>query len=238
MVLNNYYAYVKQPEKDKCITLDANMVGYLYVLSSPTLTTEEYVRIRKVLTNEQFMIISQVIANDFKGVKFCTTSQVINEIIDYARVKKDDNVVNFLARICKIHIPKNRDDKVKCAELIADLMQDYLRRDIPLSNGVRMFESAIASEIKNGEEDFSDARIIAENTLLNGCPVITRNEKHLVSMSNFKRRNALRSQAIREKNKAFFQKHKYEISSKKVRQNLHNEESTTYRIGDIPDLLR
>ena len=238
MELNNFYAYVKHPNKDKCITLDANMVGYLYVLSSPTLTTEEYVRIRKVLTNEQFIILSHVIENDFKGVKFCTTSQVINEIIDYARVKKDNDVVNFLARICKIHIPKTREDKVKCAELIAELMEDYLRRDIPLSNGARMWESAIASEVKNGEEDFSDARIIAENTLLNGCPVITRNEKHLVSMSNFKRRNDLRSQAIREKNKIFFQKHRYDLSSKNIRQNLHNEESTTYRIGDLPWLTR
>ena len=235
---NNYVAYYKKSKPEKCITLDANMVGYLYVLSSPKATPEDYLRIKKVLTNEQMCILNQIISNGFQGIKFCTTSQVVNEIIDYARAKKDPGAVNFLARICDIHIPRTRADKVKCAELIVDLMDSYLEKDIPLSNDVRELESAIASEVKNGEEDFSDARIVAENSVLNGCPVITRNEKHLVSMKLFRRRNNLRSQAIRDKNKTFVQKNRGNISSQKVRRNLNNEESTTYRISDLYNLIK
>lgn len=220
------------------ITLDSNMVGYLYVLSRPDMTMQEFERIRKEVSNEQMDILLKIVHSDFQCAEFNTTSQVINEVVKYSRAKKDPEIVNFLARICKVHIPKSRSEKIKCAELMVDLMDDYLRHDIPLSNNVRAYESAIASEIKDGEEDFSDAKIVAENTLLNGCPVVTRNEKHLISMSAIKRRNNGRSVAILDKNEDFITKHRGEISSRKVRQNLNNLKSTTFRINDFPYLIK
>lgn len=233
----DYNSGKRYDEPKKEITLDSNMVGYLYVLSRKDMTMQEFERIRKEVTSEQFGILMKIVHSDFTCAKFCTTSQVVNEVIKYSRAKKDPEIVNFLARICKVHIPRARSEKVKCAELIVDLMDEYLMKDIPLSNDSREVESAIASEIKDGEIDYSDARIVAENTLLNGTPVITRNEKHLISMKLVKRRNRLRSEAILEKNKQFMKAKRGQISSSKVRHNLNNDESTTFRINDVPHLL-
>jgi hypothetical protein len=56
-------------------------------------------------------------------------------------------------------------------------------------------------------------------------------------MKLVKRRNRLRSEAILEKNKQFMKAKRGQISSSKVRHNLNNDESTTFRINDVPHLL-
>lgn len=222
---------------ENSITLDSNMVGYLYVLSSPGVTAMEYARIKRVLTAEQFRIVEKIIENNFEGITFHTTPQVITEIFAYAKHKNDYGVIDFLARICNIHIPRSNRGKVKYAELIVDLMEEYTTRDIVLGNNVREMQSAVATEPKRGEENFADAKIVAENNILNGGPLVTRNEKHLVSMEAVTLTNSLRSMAILQKNKRFLKSHKLLIPNKTVRRNLNNKKSTTYRIKDIPYLI-
>ena len=240
--------YIKVPHTGKTIrnnkieiTLDSNMVGYLHKLSKVgNLSAEEYIMLKKELnqaTNEEMNIMLKIVNGDFKDIQFHTTPQVIDEIIKCAEVRKDPSIINFLAKICKIHIPKDREDKIKCAELIVDLMEEYLRKDISLNNDVRELESAISGGKKKGEDDYSDAKIVAENTILNGCPVVTRNGKHLIFIERYNRRNKLRSQAILSKNATFLRNHSYRISSKKIREHLNSAKSTTFRVNDVPYIV-
>lgn len=234
---NNFHTGKTQREPDNNITLDSNMVGYLYVLSSPQLDLYTYENIKKKLTKEQFGIIKTIINNNFEGISFNTTPQVIHEVIEYAKTKNDYNVINFLSKICHTHIPKDRTAKEKYAELIVDLMDDYLAQDIFLSNTTREPQSAIRGETKNGLPNFADAKIASENCILNGDPLVTHNEKHLVSMNVIKIRNNLRSMAILDKNKKFLKSHKVLIPNKTIRRHLNSEKSTTFRISDIPHIL-
>lgn len=234
---NNFHTGKTQREPDNSITLDSNMVGYLYVLSSDQLDIRTYESIKKKLTKEQFRIITTIINNNFEGVNFKTTPQVIHEVIEYAKTKNDYNVINFLAKICKTRIPKDRASKEKYAELIVDLMDNYLAQDIFLSNTTREPQSAIRGETKNGLPNYADAKIASENCILNGDPLVTHNEKHLVSMSVIKIRNNLRSMAILDKNRKFLKSHKVLIPNKTIRQHLNSNRSTTFRISDIPHIL-
>ena len=234
-----YYHYTGKQERvpENSITLDSNMVGYLYALNSPQLTIEEYVNIKRKLNATQLKIVEKIIDNNFEGIEFKTTPQVIEEVQRCACLKKDPGIVNFLAKLCKIRIPRTQIGKVRYAELIVDLMEKYTERDIALSDDTREYQSAVASEIKNGVENFADAKIVAENNILNGAPLVTRNEKHLVSMEVVKFNNNLRSEAILDKNKKFLKSHKMLIPNKTVRMHLKSKKATTFRITDIPHLL-
>ena len=222
---------------DNSITLDSNMVGYLYVLSKNNVSVQEHARIKRALNHHQYNIAMSIVANGFEGFTFHTTPQVITEVLAYAQAKQDYGVINFLAKLCKIHIPKTRTGKVQYAELIADLMQSYIEPSIQLGDSIGLTESAIDGEQKNGEMDYSDAKIVAENALLNGGPVATNNAKHLVEMRNIKMRNSLRREAIRVVHKGFVKSRKRVIKSARVRSYLHNPRTTTYRVSEIPDLL-
>jgi hypothetical protein len=178
-----------------------------------------------------------IIDNDFEGIKFYTTPQVIEEIIACANRKHDYGIVHFLEKICKIKIPRTRAEKIRYAELIVDLMNDYTTRNIPLSTNEHELQSAVAGEIKNGEENFADAKIISENNILNGRPLVTRNEKHLIEMNVVKIRNNLRSEAILKVNRKFLKSHKVLIPNKTVRANLNSKKATTFRISEIPHLI-
>lgn len=226
---------VRLPENS--ITLDSNMVGYLYVLSSEDLTMAEYTKIKRVFNAEQFRIVEKIISNNFQDFTFHTTPQVISEVYAYAEQKHDYEIMNFLAKLCKIHIPRTWSGKVKYAELIADLMEDYTVQDISLGTDARELQSAIAGEKKKGVINFADAKIVAENNILNGGPLVTRNEKHLIEMEDVKLRNNLRSEAVLTKNKTFLKSHKAVIPNKTVRMHLKSKKSTTFRIVDIPHIL-
>lgn len=219
------------------LTLDSNMVGYLYLLTKTNPSPVEYVKLKSALTQEQKIILDLLVDNNFEGIRFKTTPQVIEEVTKCAKLKGDDGIVRFLESICKIRIPRGKAEKIKYAEIIADLMEEYLREDIPLPNNVRAFQSAISTEIKKGEENFADAKIVAENTVLNGNPIITRNEKHLISMEGFHRRNNLRSEAIIDKNIKVLKNPKHAIPHKGIVKNLKNLKCTTFRINEIYDLL-
>ena len=145
-------------------------------------------------------------------------------------------ILKFLQEICHINIPRTKQQKEKYAETIVELMEEYLRQDIPLSNSVRAYQSAIATEIKKGEENFADALSVSQNNVLNGkSPYITRNEKHLVSMEGFGRNNYLRKLAIIDKNKGFVKNNTRLV--KRVKANLKSVLSSTGRINDLPDLV-
>lgn len=233
----HYISYTEKKQPKKEITLDSNAVAYLYLLHKGHLTPQEYTRLKNALTGEQFQILSKI-ANNLEKFTFNTTPQVIHEIVACAKLKGDYGIVNFLEGICKVHIPRTRAEKEKYAETIVDLMEEYLRRDIPLSNDVREYQSAIASEVKHGEENFADAKSVAENNTLNGkSPYATRNEKHLVSMEGFRRKNNFRSQAIRDKNIKFLKSNTKVRPHKRVIANLKSELSTTCRINELPELL-
>lgn len=223
-------------KNDVEITLDSNMVGYLYLLSKDSLSMRDMLKLEKLFTNEQLGILNYIVAINFKGIKFKTTPQVIREVEACAKIKGDDGIVKFLERICKIKIPRTRADKEKYAEFIINLMEEYLIKDIPNSKNLGQMLSAIASEEKKGEENFADARIIAENTALNGCPVITKNEKHLISMP-MGRYNNLRSFAILDKNRKVLKNPKVVIPHKRVKTNLKSDYSTTFRINELPYLM-
>lgn len=223
-------------QTDIKITLDTNMIGYLYLLSSQeNVSIDEFLHAKKDLTREQLHILKMIVECDFEGFQFYTTPQIIREVVACAKLKKDDGIVKFLEKICKIRIPQGREAKENYARVIVSLMQEYLRKDIPLNDETRALQSAVATEIKQGEENFADAKIVAENTILNGCPLVTRNEKHLVSMP-VKRRNNFRSLAILDKNKRFFQSNATTLPNHRITRNLKNEHSTTFRINDIFEL--
>jgi len=179
----------------------------------------------------------KIIGNNFKDINFHITPQVAYEVMQCAKLKRDPNMMRFLSNILQVNIPKSRHDKVRYAELIADLIQDYIKKDIVLSNNVRENQSAVAEEIKDGVVSVADAKIVAENAFLNGHPIVTRNEKHLVSMNVFRRRNNFRSIAILDKNEEFYNRYRRKITSAVARKNLRNSKSTTFRINDIPYLL-
>lgn len=235
---NNYVAYVKNNNIQKPnITLDSNMVAYLYLFSTNQMTMQEYIRLKNALTEEQFYILSKLPA-DLDDIKFNTTPQVMQEIIACAKLKNDYGILHFLEKICKVKIPTTRQEKTKYAELIVDLMDEYLSKDIPLGNCVREYQSAIASEVKNDEENFADAKIVSENNVLNGkSPLVTRNEKHLISMAGFGRKNNLRSLAILEKNRKFLKSKQAVIPHKNIKASLKSDFSTTFRINQLPKLL-
>ena len=129
---NNYVAYVKNNNIQKPnITLDSNMVAYLYLFSTNQMTMQEYIRLKNALTEEQFYILSKLPA-DLDDIKFNTTPQVMQEIIACAKLKNDYGILHFLEKICKVKIPTTRQEKTKYAELIVDLMDEYLSKDIPL----------------------------------------------------------------------------------------------------------
>lgn len=230
-----YYTQMKRAKKE--ITLDSNTVAYLYLLHKKDLTAQEFLKLKNALTEEQYHILS-TIACHLDDFSFKTTPQVIHEVTDCAKLKGDFGIVDFLEKICKVNIPRTRAQKEKYAETIADLMEEYLRRDIPLSNGVREYQSAIASEIKKGEENFSDAKSVSENNILNGkSPYATRNEKHLVSMAGLRHKNNIRSLAILDKNQVFLKSKKKLIPHKRIIANLKSPLSTTCRINELPELL-
>ena len=244
--MDSFYSYIysKNPKKKDVVevSLDSNMVGYLYALSkSGGLSAMEYIELNKnrdnSLTAEQYDIIFNIIENNFNGFKFYTTPQVEHEVRRCAEIQGNYGIVRFLENLCKIKIAKSATDKFKHAEIISDLMDEYLKEDILLSNDVREPQSAIISEMKNGVKNFADAKVVSENTVLNGKPLVTRNEKHLIAMRQFKRRNKLRSDAIREKNKKYLIANRNNIKDGQVRVNLANEKSTTFRINEIPDLI-
>ena len=234
-VKRSYHTGKVERIPDNCITLDSNMVGYLYVLSRNDVSLEEHARIRRALGNHQYNIVMKIVASDFQNFVFHTTPQVITEVVAYANVKKDYRVIDFLARLCRIHIPKSRTGKVQYAELIADLMKSYVDPNLILGDlGIQ--ESAIDGELKNGEIDYSDAKIVAENGLLNGGPVVTNNIKHLVEKKTIPVRNSVRREAIRIVHKGFVKNRKRVLKSARVRSYLHNPRTTTYRVSEIPDL--
>ena len=224
---------------DNCLTLDSNMVAYLYRLTSPGITAYEYEKIKKNFTTEQINILDKIVRdNSLAAIKFYTTPQVIEEVKACAEKRHDKGILQFLENICKIKIPRNSSDKAKYAELIAELMEDYLEKNIELNNGCHELQSAISDEKKDGGiKDFADAKIVAENNILNGKPIITRNEKHLIFMKAVKQRNRLRSEAILRVNGAFLKKKEYLLPHKKIKSNLKAPLATTYRVNDIPHIL-
>ena len=232
----NYHTGKVERIPDNSITFDSNMVGYLYVLSKGNVTIQEHARIKRALSPHQYDVAMKIVKNNFEGFTFHTTPQIIAEIIAYAKFKNDYNVIDFLAKLCKIHIPKSREGKVQYAELIADLMQAYIEPTVVLSE-TGLKEPAIDGEMKNNEINYADAKIIAENAVLNGGPVATNNAKHLVEKNSIPVRNSIRREAIRIVNKGFVKNHKRVIKSARVRSYLHNPRTTTYRVSEIPDLL-
>lgn len=236
-IKNSNHTGKHQHKQNVDITLDSNMVAYLYLMNKPNPSFAEVVKVKKALTNEQLHILEWFSSNNFSNVNFKTTPQVVHEVTNCAKLKGDDGILKFLERICKIKIPRSREDKIKYAELIADLMEELLREDIPLNNGVRAYQSAIATEIKNGKINYADAKIVAENNILNGNPIVTRNEKHLISMEGFKHTNNFRSFAIEDKNIAFLKRKSPVIPHRRIKINLKNPLSTTFRINEIPHLL-
>lgn len=235
---NNHHTGKTSRGKLTEITLDSNMVGYLHLLEKGELSANDYFKMQQILTNEQYSILKQIIHSGYEGIKFYTTPQVIREVSACAKVKGDNSIVEFLERICKIKIPMTRADKERYADFIIQLMEEYIKEDVPVyKDGKEVMESAIASERKNGVLNFADAKIVAENTVLHGSPVVTRNEKHLISMPGCGYRNNERSCAILDKNKKILKSSKVVIPHKRIKVHLKSDRSTTFRINEIPDLL-
>lgn len=258
MSKNNHHTGKSVKNSNIAITLDSNMVAYLYVLSSSTSSEKALARVSEKLKNSELKILIEIIKNDFKGINFYTTPQVILEITRYAQLNNDPNIISFLTRICKIHLPSSSTTQYRYAELIYDLMTAYSTKNIPLNTATRELHSAIFTGKQDEPRDFADALITAQNNILNGTPLITDNEKHLISINltkilDNKRKyikngtgklvntvsttNRLRSLAILRINKEFLKANKYRIKNKNIRANLQNPRSTTYRILDLPELL-
>ena len=80
------------------------------------------------MTEQQQEIAKKIVDSNFKGVNFAITPQVFLEIEKRQKFKKDRGIFKFLQNICKVKMSSTDIGKYKHAELIYELMKDYLDR--------------------------------------------------------------------------------------------------------------
>ena len=115
--------------------------------------------------------------------------------------------------------------------LFTDNIDEYLKEDIYLNDSTRGPQSAVQIEYKDGLPSRADAHIVAENNVLNGQPLFTLNEKHLICMENSdKPSSPKRSVAILNKNKALVYGYNLHKVAKK---NLKKLTATTFKVRHI-----
>lgn len=244
---------------DNGFTIDTNMVGNIYTLISTTPGSKEFNDILNKFNVPQRQTLEYILYNGYlHGVQFYTTPQIMSEVKKGAEVTKNKRLLEFLNNYCKIIIPKEVAERRKYAEHIAALMTEYSEENIFIKKLGSNAQSAVSSEIKNGKNNYADAKIVSENNLLNGKPLVTLNEKHLVaipipkdpkeeqmskSAPTRKRRksedllnNHIRSEAILKINKRYLQKHRNDLP-KKPRAHLKSLKSTTFKVTDLAKLL-
>ena len=116
-------------------------------------------------------------------------------------------------------------------QTILDLEEELLREDITLSDSTRGAMSAIEQEIKDGMPSRADAHIASENNVLNGHPLFSLNEAHLICFKHSQKPNSpLRSSAILKKNKLMLDGYPLHKVAKK---NLKKNTATTFKVKNI-----
>lgn len=114
---------------------------------------------------------------------------------------------------------------------IIDLEDELLKKDYLLNDSTREPQSAVQVEYKDGLPSRADAHIVAENNVLNGQPLFTLNEKHLITIANYRKPSSpQRSVAILNKNKIFVETYPLHKVAKK---NLKKLTATTFKVKYI-----
>ncbi len=210
------------------ITVDTNIVQLLYRLMG---YGEDCQTIMDNYNQEQLNTLRKLIKN-LDNYSIHITPQVEKELKKCE--EKYTGIMYFAYSI--LGIPKAKEYK-KGSFVdghIKALQQEYLKEDIYINDSTHKPQSALTSEIKNGQADTADSLIIAENSVLYGYPFFTLNEKHLVSMRETdNKRKPYRSIAILDKNRRYLKNvpHKHSV----VRKNLKAQHATTFRVARVFD---
>lgn len=204
-------------------TCDTNVVQSLFILinrpdkvdalenSNTTTNMIELLRMaRKIEQGQKSLYVTPQV---MKEIEMCESKLL--GIVDFTRK-------NFYMRTTT---------SPRLVQTIIDLEDEYLREDIYLNDSTRAPQSAIKIEYKEGLPSRADAHIVAENNVLNGHPLYTLNEKHLVCIENSdKPSSPKRSAAIINKNKLFVSKY---VLHKVAKKNLKKLTSTTFKVRHI-----
>ena len=148
--------------------------------------------------------------------------------------RKLPGIVKFTANNFKMKIPFKYDKKnlEKCA-MIDSLTRLYLTENFHLSDTTRGEVSAMVPEMKNDEPNVADAFIVAYDSIVYGLPVITLNEKHMISMGEaVQKNNRFRSIGILLDNNEFFENNEFRLPNY-AKANVRKQTSTTFKVNDI-----
>lgn len=218
-------------------TFDTNVVQSLYIIKclphkiaqlqkdlNPAEFAELYVRAKNLRTNNTMYITPQVM----EEIRLCE--------------QKLPGIVNFAQKYFHLKITTSR----KAAEDIAELMVNLLEKEFSVNPSSSEKQSALIPEIKNGEENFADIQIVAENNVSYGNPFYTLNAKHMVSMPVPQNKNHYhpdnmpyaKSPFNNDRSKAILYQNNKLLKSGKVlhkvsRANLKKPYATTYRVTEL-----
>ena len=204
-------------------TCDTNVVQSLFIILHRT-DKLPFLEANNTMTN---MIELHLLARKIeKGQKsLFLTPQIMKEI--ELCENKLPGIVNFTRQ----NFLMRTTNSPMLVQTIIDLEDEYLRQDIYLNDSTRSLQSAIQIEYKDGLPSRADAHIVAENNVLNGQPLFTLNEKHLICMATSNKPSSpKRSAAILNKNKALVRDYRLHKVAKK---NLKKLTSTTFKVRHI-----
>ena len=207
-------------------TLDTNVVQTLYIMLN---RPNRVAAIEKNKTTTEIICLRQTAKKLMQGKKeFYITPQVMKEI--EMTENKYPGIINFARNNFLMNITTSP----QLIQTIIDLEDEYLKEDIYLNDSTRAPQSAIYLEEdnkKDGLPNRADAHIVAENNVINGYPLFSLNEKHLICMKNSQKPNSpQRSAAILNKNKGYLKSHQVHKVAKK---NLKKLTSTTFKVKNI-----
>lgn len=205
-------------------TLDTNVVQTLYIMLN---RPDRVAAIEKNKTTTEIICLRQTAKKLMQGKKeFYITPQVMKEI------EMTENKYPGITNFARNNFLMNITTSPQLIQTIIDLEDEYLKEDIYLNDSTRAPQSAIYLEDKkDGLPNRADAHIVAENNVVNGYPLFTLNEKHLITIEYSDKPNKpQRSAAILNKNQGYLKSHQLHKVAKK---NLKKSTSTTFKVKNI-----
>lgn len=203
-------------------TCDTNVVQALYILKH---VPEKIPYLEKHYSAASIIELKILSKNLHPNCSLFITPQVMKEV--ELCEPKLPGIVDFARRYFNLRLTLSG----KVANDIVELVKAYFEEDIYLPDGTREAQSALIREKKNGELDMSDAEIVSENNAMNGFPLFSLNEKHMIINHRAQDQNKqYRSMAILKKNNQVL--HRARLH-KVTAANLKKLTATTFKVSDI-----
>lgn len=203
-------------------TLDTNAVQALYILKY---VPEKIPYLEKHYNTANIIELKILSKNLHPNCSLFVTPQVMKEI--ELCDKKLPGILNF----ARAYFNQRITNSSKMASDIEELVKAYFEEDIYLPDGTREAQSALIREKKNGDLDMADAVIVSENNAVNGFPLFSLNEKHLIVNHKAQDQNKqYRSMAIIKKNGQVLRRARLH---KVTTANLKKLTATTFKVSDI-----